>query len=196
MRLSHREANYADVIAFANQSFATATEQAQFDYNGNSTISPFNKFDSDRDYLGASLSLHNKLEGMGDPRDTIFWETHEDADEFLYAPNGTANEAQGLYAVSAISTPTAPTYLMSYHELEFLKAEAYVRQNNLDSAATSLEKAISAAFQKENIGLTADDAATYFEDNVLPRFNSNPLAEVITQKYIAFFEEEAIEAYN
>lgn len=196
MRLSHREANYTDVIAFANQSFASAAEQAQYTYNGNSTISPFNKFDSDRDYFGASLSLHNKLEGRGDPRDTIFWKVHDDADEFLFAPNGTAIEAQGLYSVSAISTPTAPTYLLSYHELEFLKAEAYVRLNNLDSARTSLQRAITAAFQKVNIGLTADDAAAYFEDNVLPRFNANPLSETMNQKHIAFFEEEAVEAYN
>lgn len=196
MRLSLHNPDYSSVISFANQSFTSPAEQAQLDYNGSSTMSPFYRFFTDRDYLGASESLHNKLVERDDPRDTIFWITHPDADEFLFAPNGTAREAQGLYAVSALSNATAPTYLLSFHELEFLKAEAYVRQNNLDSAATSLERAITAAFLKDNIGLTAEDAETYFEQSVMSRFNSNPLAEVMNQKYIAFFEEEAVEAYN
>ena len=85
---------------------------------------------------------------------------------------------------------------MSYHELEFLKAEAYVRLNNLTAAEDALENAISAAFQKVNIGLTATDAAEYYDDFISSRFSANPLSEVMNQKYIAFFEEEAIEAYN
>ncbi len=52
-------------------------------------------------------------------------------EDLVFAPNGTANQVQGFYSISAISTITAPTYLLSYHELEFLKAEAYVRTGNL-----------------------------------------------------------------
>jgi hypothetical protein len=114
----------------------------------------------------------------------------------VFAPNGTANQVQGAYSISAISTINAPTYLMSYHELEFLKAEAYVRLNNLPAAEEALQKAITAAFGKINIGLTNEDAAGYFDSAVKSRFDANPLSEVMNQKYIAFFEEEAIEAYN
>ena len=85
---------------------------------------------------------------------------------------------------------------MSYHEVEFLKAEAYVRLNQLENAETALRNAVVAAFQKVNIGLTAEEAETYFEASVLPKFNTNALSEVMNQKYIAFFEEEAVEAYN
>jgi len=59
-----------------------------------------------------------------------------------------------------------------------------------------LKKAITAAFRKVNIGLTAEDAENYFTANVKAKFYLNPLSEVMNQKYIAFFEEEAIEAYN
>jgi hypothetical protein len=114
----------------------------------------------------------------------------------VFAPNGTANQVQGFYSISAISTITAPTYLLSYHELEFLKAEAYVRTGNLALADTALRRAVTAAFQKENIGLTAAEAVDYFNTSVRPRFTANPLSEVMNQKYIAFFEEEAFEAYN
>jgi hypothetical protein len=196
MRLSLKNPKYADVIAFANQSFASSSEQAQFTYNGSTTMSPFYRFFTDRDYFGASQSLLDKLVEREDPREEIFWQIHPNGSELLFAPNGNPDQAQGKYAVSAISTNTAPTYLQSYHEIEFLKAEAYVRQNDLDNASAALKKAVTAAFQKVNIGLTADDADAYFENSVMPKFNENPLAEVMNQKYIAFFEEEAVEAYN
>jgi hypothetical protein len=85
---------------------------------------------------------------------------------------------------------------MSYYEVEFLKAEAYARLDDPVSAADAMEKGITAAFQKENIGLTAEDAAAYIEDKVSTMFAASPLSEIMNQKYIAFFEEESAEAYN
>jgi hypothetical protein len=197
MRLSFRKPAYADVITFADQSFASAAEQAQFNYNGATSLSPFYVMFQDRDYYGASQSLHDKLTARNDPRDDVFFTPYPNTgSEIIFAPNGTANQVQGYYSISAISTVTAPTYLLSYHEIEFLKAEAYARLNNLPAAGEALEKAVTAAFRKVNIGLTADDASTYFDDEVESRFNSAPLAEIMNQKYIAFFEEEAVEAYN
>lgn len=196
MHLSLKSPAYADVITYANQSFTSAEEECKYIYNGSTTYSPFYRFFKDRDYLGASQSLADKLSDRNDPRESIFWTTHPSAGAFELAPNGSPEQAQGRYAISALSTPTAPTFLLSYHEIEFLKAEAYVRQNNLDPAKTALSNAITAAFQKVNVGLTADEAETYFNVEVLPKFNANPLGEVMNQKYIAFFEEEAIEAYN
>ncbi len=193
MRLSMREANYNEVVSLANNSFADASEQAKFKYTKEekAVVSPFYQFDADRDYFGASLSLHEKLADRNDPRDDVFF-TGED-----FAPNGTPVQAQGKYSKSAISVEDAPTYLLSYHEVEFLKAEAYVRMGgHLAEAETALEAAITAAFQKVNIGLTEDDAMDYFTGMVKSRFDSNPLAEVMTQKYLAFYEEEAVEAYN
>ncbi|MRS05776.1 SusD/RagB family nutrient-binding outer membrane lipoprotein, partial [bacterium] len=52
MRLSHRKPNYSDVISFANQSFTSSAEQAQFLYNGNTTLSPYYAMFRDRDYYG------------------------------------------------------------------------------------------------------------------------------------------------
>ena len=187
MRLSHRSAAYDDVITFANASFASADEQCQYDYID---ASPFYQFLEDRNYFGASQSLHDKLSTRNDPRDNVFFTGTE------FAPNGTPDQVQDQYSKSAISTSTAPTYLLSYHEIQFLKAEAYVRLNQLDNAKTALEEGIAAAFQKSNIGLTEEDAEEYFTNEVEPRFNSNPLAEVMIQKYLAFYEEEAVEAYN
>jgi|ADurb_Gel_03_Slu_FD_contig_123_36740_length_7011_multi_12_in_0_out_2_2 hypothetical protein len=199
MRLSLRSAKYEDVITFANQSFTSAAQQCQFNYNGTTTKSPFYMFFTDRDYFGASQSLHDKLVARSDPRDAKFFKKYPGTDDLIFAPNGEPQQKQGLYGISAISNITAPTYLLSYHELEFLKAEAYVRLGgvtNLNNAKEALEKGITAAFQKVNIDLTASDASNYFTTQVEPLFDANPLQEVMVQKYLAFFEEEAVEAYN
>lgn len=197
MRLSHKSPDYDAVLAFANKSFASAEEQAQFEYDGSSSHSPFYQFDADRDYFGASQSLHDKLVARNDPRDGVFFKKNPNAGSLVFAPNGTPQQKQGVYGISAISDETAPTYLMSYHEVEFLKAEAYARKNDLDNAKIALEKAITAAFSKVNIGLD-DDAADYYADEIEPRLTtqSATLKEIMVQKYLAFFEEEAIEAYN
>lgn len=199
MRLSHKSPDYANVIAFANKSFTSASEQAQFVYNGTTSKSPFNQFLSDRNYFGASTSLHNKLTERDDPRDAVFFKPAPNTGtDLLFAINGSNDQAQGKYAISAISDISAPTYLLSYHEIEFLKAEAYARLDQLDNAKTALEKAITAAFAKVNIGLSADVAETYFTDEVESKLNNknNALREIMVQKYLAFYEEEAVEAYN
>jgi len=198
MRLSLKSPAYADVINFADQSFESASEQAQFNYNGSTAMSPFYRLFVDRDYMGASQSLHDKLAGRNDPRDDLFFQPHPQSgsNQIVFAPNGTANQVQAFYSVSAISTSTAPTYLLSYHEVEFLKAEAYVRLNNLQQADTALRRAVTAACMKVNVGLSEADARSYFDNSVRPKFQADPLSEVMNQKYIAFYEEEAIEAYN
>ena len=198
MRLSLKSPAYNDVISFADQSFVSRSEQAQFVYNGNTTVSPFYRMFLDRDYYAASQSLHNKLVERSDPRDDVFFMPHplSGSSEIRFAPNGTPNQMQSNYSISAISTATAPTYLLSYHEIEFLKAEAYVRLNDLPKAEASLRKAVRAAFQKVNIGLSIAAADSYFDNSVRTRFLAGPLAEVMNQKYIAFYEEEAVEVYN
>lgn len=198
MRMSKITPDYDKVIAYANTSFANAGEQCQYNYNGSTTKSPFGVFFADRNYFGASTSLHKKLVERNDPRDAKFFKPYTTDGALDFAPNGTPTQVQGKYAISAISTLTAPTYLMSYHEVEFLKAEAYARKNDLDNAKTELKKAIIAACGKVNIGISAAVATKYYEDNVLPRLTNQEatLKEIMVQKYLSFFEEESVEAYN
>jgi len=197
MRLSHVTPDYNAVIEYADKSFSSAKEQAKYT-SGEGAKSPFDAFFEDRDYLGASSSLNKKLTDRSDPRDTILFVPHPESgsSDIVLADQGTAGQVQGFYSVSGLSNITAPTYLLSYHEIEFLKAEAYVRLNNPDDAKTALENAVVAALGKVNVAVEEEDAVTYFEDVVESRFDSNPLEEVMVQKYIAFYEEEAIEAYN
>lgn len=198
MRLSNITPKYADVITFADQSFTSADEQCQFEYNGSTSKSPWQQFFLDRDYMGASQSFHDKLAIRLDPRDDVFFKPYEDGGVMEFAPNGTPEQAQAKYGISAISSLTAPTYLLSYHEIEFLKAEAYARMDMLDDAKDALKSGIIAACAKPNIGISAEDAEAYYEDQVTERLldKETTLKEIMVQKYIAFFEEEAVEAYN
>ncbi len=198
MRLSLRSPNYDNVISFADDSFSSASEQSQYDYNGTSSKSPFQQFFLDRDYFGASMSLHNKLVARNDPRDSVFFKPYNDGGTLEFAPNGTPSQEQGKYGISAISSITAPTYFLSYHEIEFLKAEAYARKNDLPNAKIALKAAITAAFAKSNIDLSAAEADSYYTDDVEGKLldQATTLKEIMVQKYIAFFEEESVEAYN
>lgn len=198
MRLSLKSPDYDAVINFANSSFASSDEQCQFNYNGGTSSSPFYQFLQDRDYFGASTSFHNKLVSRSDPRDAVFFIPYTSGGELVFAPNGTPVQAQGVYGISSLSVKTAPTYLLSYHEIEFLKAEAYARKNDLVNAADALEKGIVAACGKVNINISTTDAEKYYTDQIAPKLTTQAatLKEIMVQKYIAFFEEEAIEAYN
>lgn len=199
MRLSLKDPQYLKVIEYAEKSFTSADEQCQLIYNGATSKSPFQQFFEDRDYFGASTSLHTKLTSRNDPRDDVYFTPHPNGSgDLLFAVNGSSEQAQGKYAISGISNITAPTFLISYHEIEFLKAEAYARLDQLTDAGTALESAITASFEKVNVGLTAADASTYFTDEVESKLNNkaNALREIMIQKYLAFYEEEAVEAYN
>lgn len=200
MRLSLKSPKYADVITFANNSFANASEEAKYKYYPPASNSSFYSFYTDRNYFGASQSLHDKLNSKSDPRDDIYFQPAKGLTSIEFAPNGTVSQAQGKYGISGISLIDAPTFLMSYHELEFLKAEAYARQgaSTLTQAKEALKKAITASFAKKNVGLSKAKAETYFDDKVSPRLGSveSALEEIMIQKYLAFYEEEAIEAYN
>lgn len=183
-----------EVIEYANNSFISSDQQAQYNYDGNSSISPYYAFYDNRDYFGSSKSLHEKLLAFNDPRDEVYFTPYPGEDELRFAPNGTTEEVMQYYGFSGLTLPDAPTYLLSYHEVEFLKAEAYSRLGDNIAASNSLHNALKAAFVK--VGLTSEDADNYFDNEVTPRFAINPLKEIMIQKYLSFYEEESLEAYN
>jgi hypothetical protein len=201
LRLSHRNPSYNEVIAAAGNSFTGIDDQCLLTFDGSSSQSgAWYRMLQDRNSHAASLSLHEKLLSRDDPRDDIYFVPNPNGDgELVFAENGASVDIQSLYGISGLSVADAPTYIFSYHELEFIKAEAYVRLGgaaNLALAKTALKKAITAAFQKPNVGLTAADADAYFTDKVEVLFDADPISEVMNQKYIAFYEEEALEAYS
>jgi len=196
MRLALRNADYDEVINAVNNSFSKKSEECA--YQCGTVVNPFALFFQDRDYFGASQSLHNKLVVRSDPRDAVFFTEYPGTGSLIFAPNGSPTQVQGEYGISGLTSPSVPIYLLSYHELLFLKAEAYARKGTaaILNAKTYLQLAIRAAFV--NVGLTEAEADSYYTSSVEPRLTSEAetLREIMVQKYLSQFEMESVEAYN
>ncbi|KLT64686.1 SusD/RagB family nutrient-binding outer membrane lipoprotein [Pedobacter sp. BMA] len=231
-RSAATSADLQKVIDNVNLSFASAADQAAFSKYDATNLNPTFDFQWSRDGLGASRSLVDKLIARNDPRlrrefvdkdwNQLGAVTTGSNAYNLMAPNGANDQIQYFYNTSIFMfSQTAPTLLLSYHELLFLKAEAMARLGN--SAATIspvLKSAVVAAIANTEVNvnaalnsptvnsyggltettsaITATEAGTYFDTNVLPRLTANPLSEIMNQKYLAFFgaSGESTEAYN
>lgn len=220
-RSTNKTQDLTNILDYINNSFTSASEEMKYDvYNGDALINPLGAFSYSRDGLGASRSLLTKFKELNDPRGEQSFMNYNfeqlTLDEALAgsAPNGTPIQQQFVYDISIPEYAlTAPTQLLSYHEILFLKAEALVRLNRESEANTALEDAVVAAFANLERTLTAADndwgigahidlspavAQAYFTAEVAPMFNTNPLKAVMLQKYLAFFgaSGESTEAFN
>lgn len=232
MRLLARSTNVAAdmnaVLRYADSSFTSAAEQAAFSVYDASNLNPLFDFQWSRDALAASESMSQKLIERNDPRlrrvfvDPNWMQMTGPADEaFFMAPNGLNEEIQYYYNTSIFTfAQTAPTLLLSYHEVMFLKAEALARLNRIPEARANLRVAVIAAIANTEVSvqaamnaptilgfggltettaaITPAEAGAYFDTRVAPLFTANPLKEIMVQKYIAFFgaSGESTEAYN
>jgi hypothetical protein len=175
-------ASAADALIF-NKFAASATGE-----------NPWYQFKVDRSHLSVSATLYNYMNDRKDPRIPVFFS--KVGGVYVPAPSGEAQQTQGgVYSIAAITATTtgraAPIPIMTYHELKFIEAEAKFRTGDATWKA-ALQAAIEASctYSGATIG-------TYFADQVTPRLTAgNELNEILMQKYIAFYQFEAIESYN
>lgn len=225
---SDKKADLEKVLDFISKSFTSANEQAAYAIYDASNLNPLFDFQWSRNALAASESMSKKLIERNDPRlRRVFvdadWAqmTGADDENFFMAPNGQTEQRQAFYNTSVfVYSQTAPTLLLSYHELLFLKAEALCRLNRIDEAEEALKGAVDAAIANLEISvnaamnapsvltyggleettesITSDEVASYFASDVKPLFDANPLKEVLIQKYLAFFgaSGESTECYS
>lgn len=230
LRSSNKDADYQKIIDYVDASFASADEQATFSaYDGVSAQNPTFDFEWSRDGISSSTSMYNKLMARKDPRanriyyDPSSWSFYDaETAKDMLAPNGEPEESQYMYCYDAFFfAEVAPVHFLSYHELQFLKAEAQCRMENYPAASVTLKKAIEAAFVNFEINvqaamnaptvngygglepldenaLDAKAADDYFDSSVAALFDKAPLKEVLTQKYIALWgaNGESVETYN
>ena len=223
---SNKSADYDKILEYASKSFASAADQAAFNVYDAVNYNPLFDFQWSRDGLAASESMAEKLIERNDPRlHRVFVDAElaqmEGADDeaFFMAPNGTPEQNKYYYNTSIfVYSQVAPTMFMSYHELLFIKAEALARKGNIAEAKDVLKDAViagianteanvAAAFDAPEVGdyleetsdaITEEEAEEYFDTEVEPLFDDNPLKEIMVQKYLAFHgaSGESTEAYN
>lgn len=226
-RSSDVKGDMEKVLDYVAKSYASADEQCSYDmYTAGSNYNPFFGVFWARTGEVASHSMFDKLAERKDPRlRRSYMEPQSQTmiasenDPLLnLAHNGDLKQSQLEYTTSMfVASQTAPTHLLSYHELLFLKAEALCRLNRKAEAKAALKEAVVAAianseenvkaallstywggFKNETEAISAEEAAAYFDSSVAPLFEANPLKETMIQKYIAFWNAngESTECYN
>jgi hypothetical protein len=225
MHTTKRTANLAvdmeKVLDHISKAFTSSSDEFAFDhYDGTSNVNPLFGFSNARDAFGVSHSLVTKFKNLNDPRggqafmDYNFVQLSLNNALAISAPNGNPVQQQYVYPISiAAYATTAPTLLLSHHELMFLKTEALVRLNRKEeakdalksgiiSAFTNLERTLNATNTAYGMGAVIDLSITvataYYDNFVLPRFTANALEETMLQKYLAFYgaSGESTEAFN
>lgn len=227
-RSANREQDLKNVLDYVSKSFTSAEEQAEFALYDANNINPLYGFFEARAALATSESLGEKLAERNDPRmhrailspaaDGVRTQVTGSTDKnYVPAPNGSPEQSMQKYGVSVFMfSQTAPTIVLSYHELKFLEAEALCRLGRKDEAEPVLKEAVIAGLAnaersiasavtrlgKEMVStsspVTDEEAATYFDTEVKPLFAANPLKETMIQKYLALWgaSGEATETYN
>ena len=80
------------------------------------------------------------------------------------AHNGDLVQSQLEYTVSMFcAAQTAPTHILSYHEVLFLKAEALCRLNRKDEAKAVLKEAVVAGMANMEVNIKSALASDYWE---------------------------------
>jgi hypothetical protein len=183
----------AKALEYAAKGFANAADQMMFAaYEPTSTgENPWFQFANDRKHLSVGKTLYDIMNSRKDPRMEKYFKLL--GGKIVPAPNGSAEQDHSIYSVSLLTATgqTAPSPFMTYHELKFIEAEAkYIL--NPTAYKDALKTAIQASFNFH--GASGFDA--YFTDIVDDRLALTPYRELMTQKYIAMYEFEAVEAYN
>ena len=165
--------------------------------------------------------MRSKLAEYNDPRlSRAFISTQKEqapgtADNAVYAPNGTPEQGTDKYGSSLFMySISAPTLLLSYHEIKFLEAEALCRLGrdaksalkdavvagllNAESSFNISRKELGKTLINPKAAITEDEANDYYDNTVEGKYTTEPLKTTMTQKYFALWgaSGEATEAYN
>lgn len=198
LRLSFKNPDYDKVLTYVSKSFVNKEEEFKMKNDG--IPNPYYQLDNARGYLFASKSLYDKLKAReNDPRTEGYFEKIEKTTgaplTYEFFENGVSPQSQN-YSYSALLNASNPIFMLSYHELLFIKAEAEARKSTDVTSTTSLTAAVIAAFNKdEAINFSSADATSYVEGLNITT-NADLLKEIAVQKYLSFYENESVEAYN
>lgn len=188
MHLTRRDpdASLKALVALSKGALQSNTDQPDFPFeDGDALISasPLSYFAQERaDQIVMGSFLANTLVGLSDPRTALYgvksgdiYEIYDDSNSQLF---WAKNES--------------PLPLISYSEVKFIEAEAYLRLGNDLKAASSLAAAITANMTK----IGASNYASYVTTNSsLTGTFEEKLEKVMTQKYLAMYGQGTIEAW-
>ncbi|WP_338793112.1 SusD/RagB family nutrient-binding outer membrane lipoprotein [Bernardetia sp. Wsw4-3y2] len=145
---------------------------------------------SRRGDFSASTTIVNLLNSLNDPRLTAYFQpnTEDGFTEIKGTPNGNDVLYPDGYSImnsKLIDDPTAPVYLLTYAEVEFLKAEAAQRFGIGTDAQAHYENGVRAAFAQYDVSGSDD----YLSSSANFASASDKLTAIYQQKYLALFNQ-------
>lgn len=183
-----------------NNAFSSADESMIFSKFTSDAIGehPWFQESNDRSHHAVSNTFYGILSELNDPRGSERFFNLVDG-EVRPAPSGaTENDQAGvLYsrASSEVVFATAPLPMITYDEVKFIEAEALLRLNQTADAYIAYQEGVAAAMNR--VGISQEEIDAYLDQSeVSPGAANLELDDIITQKYIAFWLFQPIEAFN
>jgi hypothetical protein len=195
-----RSYNPAQVIEFVDKALASNADNALVRFSGansdqSSFMGPtranFGVFRQSKyfvDLLNGTL-----LNGVVDPRISLLLNPTTTTQTFVgiepvrgITPTGFTTTTLPTMYGKFIFTDRAPFPLITYAEMQFIKAEAAFRQGNRDLAFNSFRAGIRA--HMEEVGVSTANINTYLASAAVPQNAAAlTLRDIMTQKYIAMW---------
>jgi hypothetical protein len=196
--LSNVKAAYTDsIINTLTMAIDTASVNMVFAHftTGATSESPWFQEEGDRAHHAVSKTIDDILVALNDPRRIMWFDTIQGG-SIVPAPPGNAIPDQGHEIYSRIIVhEDDPMPIITYDEVKFIEAEAYLRKvdpvNAYDAYLVGVEEAMHRA------GIAQGAINAYIAQPSVSMGSGNlTLKDIINQKYISFYLFQPIEAYN
>lgn len=197
MRLTEVDPSKAETIvrqALQAGVFTSNAQDAAYTYEGSVPhVSPwFNEFVLTTITFAVTNTMIDRLMALNDPRLPFFAEQAEDLNAFIGMPYGVNAAIAGSIRNEEVSLPanriiesTFPSFLQTYEEVLFLKAEAAARGWLMEDPAVLYRSAVSASLAHWGVSGSAIEA--YLSQPEIAYDETNFRKSIGDQKWLALY---------
>jgi len=188
--------------AIAAGGFESNDDNAQINWPGDGTNNnPW--YDNQKEGAGTrddarfSITFIDTLKSLNDPRLPVFARVSQDSGYYIGMPNGLEAGAAGAWGTRAsrlgpqVFAADQPSYIMTYAEFSFIKAEAAERgwiPGGAAAAATYYNEGITASMEQWGVAPAA--ITTYLaQARIVYQGGATGLRQIALQKWIALFTQ-------
>lgn len=170
---------YTKALEAAEAGFSSVEDNLAVPFE-DANQNPIFQFMDQRGDIRMASTFIDILQDADDPRLPYFAEENADGEYVGSVPGSENEEASepGVY----VAGPTSPTILMSYAELKFIQAEAYLMLDQPDLAQEAFEEGVRASLVR--VMGEKNFPTGWFEANIVGDPVSLTLEKILTQKYI------------
>ena len=166
-----------EVISEAALAFTSSAYDAQINFGvSSSSASPWFQFIDQRDDIAYSGALLSSMEAIADPRYPLLIDTTGDG-PFGYLGLGYLNFYYG--------NTDSPVHLITYAELQFMLAEAHLKNGDQTEAQAALIEGVTASMAK--LGITDETVIGDYISANATLDGTDDLETVMYEKQIAMF---------